>query len=142
MRSDAHNELQDQIRDYYISMGWIAIKEHCLRGKKIDVLAQELVSKRTIANEIELSPRHAVENIIKDLDAGCNEVRVFAISPSVLGQIQNKAKKSLDREILLKVTFYLAEDIIPLKQQKHIQNKAEFNPEEIRNKPGGLNPPK
>jgi hypothetical protein len=108
MRSDMHNELQDQVRDYYISKGWIAIKEHCLRGKKIDVLAQHIKSKYIIGIEIELSAKHSVDNIVRDLEERSK-------------QIEEKVKKQLNNSLLEKVTLHIADEFIP-----HLNEKAHF----------------
>jgi hypothetical protein len=121
MRSDMHNELQDQVRDYYISKGWIAIKEHCLRGKKIDVLAQHIKSKYIIGIEIELSAKHSVDNIVRDLEAGCDEVKIISTSGKRSKQIEEKVKKQLNNSLLEKVTFHIADEFIP-----HLNEKAHF----------------
>ena len=67
MRSNMHNVLQDFLIRHYRALGLIAMKEYCINGKKIDVLSQDVLNKRLIANEIELSPKHAIHNIRKDL---------------------------------------------------------------------------
>ena len=118
MRSDAHNALQDWLIELYRARGLIAIKEYYMNGKKIDVLSQDILSRHTVANEIEFSPKHAVENIVRDLQAGCDQVRVFAVNTSVLTQIQNKAMRVLDNETLSKVAFYLIDDFFPIKTTK------------------------
>lgn len=130
MRSDIHNELQDSVEDFYKKKGWIAIKEHCINGKKVDVLAQDIKTKYTIANEIQLSPKHALENILLDFRAGCNEVRIISISKAVSRHIEAKVSRELDKGLLKKTKFYVGEEFIPhLDNNKIQQNKAEFNAE-------------
>ena len=118
MRSDIHNRLQDQLIIYYRSLGHIAMKEYFINGKKIDVLNWDGSNKLIIGNEIELSPKHGVDNIIRDLQAGCDEVRVFALNPTVLTQIKNNALRALDSETLSKVDFYLIKDFFQLNTTK------------------------
>ena len=113
MRSKAHNNLQDIIKDLYQAAGWIAIKEHCVEGKKIDVLAQNLETKRTIANEVQLTTKHYKENILLDLRVGCDEVWIISINKKVSDWIENKALKELDKRLLAKVRFLTIEDFIP-----------------------------
>ncbi len=113
MRSDAHNEMQDDIKDYFQSIGWIAIKEHCINGKKIDVLAQNIKTRYTIANEVQMSAKHAVENVIRDLSVGCDEVRIISINQKISDRIEKKALRELNKSLLKKVRFQVKEDFIP-----------------------------
>ena len=130
MRSDAHNELQDIVKDHFQAKGWIAIKEHCINGKKIDVLAQDKKTKYTIANEIQITSNHYKENILLDLKAGCNEVRIISINKKVSEQIERGAAKELDEEVFRKVRFQVKEEFIPHLNNNNIMlHKAEFNAE-------------
>ena len=113
MRSNAHNNFQDIIKDRYQAAGWIAIKEHCVAGKKIDVLAQNPETKHTIANEVQLTPKHYKENILLDFKVGCDEVWIISINKKVSSRIENKALKELDKRLLPKVRFLTIEDFIP-----------------------------
>lgn len=113
MRSDAHNELQDVIKDHFQAMGWIAIKEHCVDGKKIDVLVQNIKTRYTIANEVQLTVKHALENIIRDLKVGCDEVRIISINQKISDRIERRAHRELNRSQLQKVRFQVKEDFIP-----------------------------
>jgi hypothetical protein len=130
MRSKTHSDLQDTVLDHFQAIGWIAIKEHSVRGKKVDVLVQNRALKYTIAIEVQLTPKHYKENILSDLSLGCNEVWIVSISKKVSDRIEIKASEELDKELFRKVRFLTKEDLIPhLKQQQIIQNKAEFNAE-------------
>lgn len=113
MKSNDHKEAQKTIRDYYISIGWIAIIEHYIKGKKIDVLCQNIKTKRTIANEIQLTSRHFLENIQLDFKAGCDEVAIICIDNSILEEIKRKAQVSLDKNLLGKIRFQHIEEFIP-----------------------------
>jgi hypothetical protein len=117
MKSINHKEAQETIRDYYLSLGCIAIIEHYLNGKKIDVLVQDIKTKHTLANEVQLTSKHFLENIQLDLKAGCNEVAIICLEYSVLEGIKRKAKTSLDKNLLNKIRFQHIEEFIP-----HLRN--------------------
>ena len=141
MRSETHNLLQDSVKKYYMEMGMIAIKEHCVKGKKIDVLVQDIKTKFTIANEIQMGFKHAIENILLDLEVGCDEVRIISVSKRVSEHIKERALKELGEDLLKKVKFHVADELFPHLKIKEIKkNKAEFNPEiypEENNQEGG-----
>ena len=112
MKSDSHKKLQKIVRDYYRQQGWIAIIEAFVRGKKIDVLSQNVKTKYTIANEIQLSPQHFLENIHLDVRAGCDEVKIICIDKTVLEKIRKKTFQALDEKLLEKIKFQLIEEFI------------------------------
>lgn len=118
MKSNEHKESQKAIRDYYIGIGWIAFIEHYIRGKKIDVLAQDIKTKRTVANEIQLTARHFLENIHLDFKVGCDEVIIICTDNTTLEEVKRKAHISLDKILLGKTRFQLMQDFIP-----HLNNK-------------------
>ena len=130
MKSDTHKKLQEIVKGYYAEKGWIAIIEQCIKGKKIDVLVQEIKSKHTIANEIQLSPKHSLENIQLDLKVGCDEVRIIAENNAVLVKIKEEILRRLEKELFEKVKFQIIEEFIPSKKQQNKKNKAEFNMED------------
>jgi hypothetical protein len=113
MKSAKHRTFQRLVSSYFKRIGWLATIEHCLNGKKIDVLAQNMETKFIIANEIELTPRHCLTNIERDLEVGCNGVAIICPKLSVLEAIKRKAKTSLSRDILNKVRFQLITEFIP-----------------------------
>jgi len=113
MKSNDHKEAQKTIMDYYLSIGWIAIIEHYIKGKKIDVLAQNIKTKHTIANEIQLASRHFLENIQLDFNVGCDEVAIICIDDSTLEEIKRKAQASLDKNLFGKTRFQHIEEFIP-----------------------------
>lgn len=130
MKSDKHKEAQEIVRDYYRQKGWIAIVEAFVRNKKIDVLSQDISTKHTIANEIQLSAKHFIENIQLDFEAGCNEVSIICIDKKILEKIKKKTLQELNQEFLGKIKFQLIEEFIPLQTNiKNNRNKAELNPE-------------
>lgn len=113
MKSARHKELQDIISDYYRRAGWVSIVEHEIGGKKIDVLAQNIKTKYIIANEVELTPRHCLENIRLDIKAGCNEVVIVCENSETLEAIRQKAQTNLDKNTLVKVKFRYIKEFIP-----------------------------
>ena len=112
MKSNSHKRLQEIVRDYYRQKGWIAIIEGFVKGKKIDVLSQNIKTKYTIANEIQLSPQHFLENIRLDFKAGCDEVKIICIDKTVLERIRKKTFQELNKELLEKIRFQLIEKFI------------------------------
>ena len=129
MKSARHKELQTIIKNYYKGLGWLSIEEHSIKGKRIDVLAQNINTKHVIANEIELSPKHCLENITIDLRVGCNEVIIICESRKTLEGIKQKATANLGRNILSKVSFRLISEFIPLINNIKQKNTGEFNAE-------------
>ena len=112
MKSDSHKKLQEIVRDYYRQQGQIALIEEFVRGKKIDVLSQNVKNKYTIANEIQLSPQHFLENIRLDFRAGCDEVKIICADKTVLEKIRKKTSQELGKELLEKIKFQLIEEFI------------------------------
>ncbi len=119
MKSDTHKNLQEIIGDHYRTKGWIAITEQCINGKKIDVLAQDIKTKRIIANEVQLASKHFIENILLDFKAGCNEVRIISANKTVLEEMKQKASKKLDKNLLGKIKFQLIEEFIPYSNNRN-----------------------
>ena len=132
MKSARHKTSQKIVNRCYKRRGWLSTIEHYIKGKKIDVLAQNIKTKYIIANEIELTPRHCLENIKIDLGVGCNEVVIICEDPTVLEAIRRKARKSLVKNILSKVSFRLIDEFIPHLNSginSRSRNMREFNTE-------------
>ncbi len=125
MKSDSHKKLQEIVRDFYRQQGQIAIIEAFVRGKKIDILSQNIKTKYTIANEIQLSPQHFLENIRLDFRVGCDEVKIICADKTVLEKIRKKTFQELNKELLGKTKFQLIEEFIPLETIR-----AEENPKQ------------
>ena len=113
MRSKVHNDIQDSIKEQSQTEGWIAIKEHFVKGKKIDVLLQNIRTRQTIAAEVQMTYRHALENIVFDLGVGCGEVWIISKNKKVSDRIERRAGTELNLSILEKVRFLVMEDFIP-----------------------------
>ncbi len=119
MRSEIHNDIQDSIKAQAQVADWIAIKEHYIKGKKIDVLLQSKRTRHTIAAEVQLTERHAVENIILDLSVGCDKVWIISINKKISNRIERRASRKLNMFVLEKVRFLVLDDFIPnLKNNK------------------------
>lgn len=118
MKSADHKDSQKTVRDYFRRIGWIAITEYCVNGKKVDVLAQNIETKKTIAFEIQLTSKHFLENIKLDLKAGCNEVVIVCLDVSTLEEIRKKSQTSLDKNLLGKIRFQHIEEFIPHSRSK------------------------
>lgn len=120
MKSDAHKRAQEIIRDYYLSKtGWVIFTEHFVNGKKrVDVLAQEIKTKRTIGLEIQTSFKHTLENIRLDLGVcGCHEVVIVCLDIATLKEVRRRTMAGLDKNLIGKVKFHLLEQYIP-----HVNN--------------------
>jgi len=113
MLSEEHNLVQDFIKEQFQARGWIAIKEHYIRGKKVDVLAQNKVTRFTVACEVQCTTKHYKENILLDFRAGCDEVWIISIFQKLSGHIEKKAHKELDASTLRKVRFLSVNEFIP-----------------------------
>lgn len=113
MKSTDHKEAEKTIRDYYRAIGWIAIIEYYINGKKVDVLAQNIKTRHTIANEIQLAPKYFLENIQLDFKAGCDEVVIICVDDSTLEEIKRKSRSGLDKNLLGKTRFQHIREFIP-----------------------------
>ncbi len=126
MKSSTHNRDQDSIIEHARTEDWIAIKEHYLNGKKIDVLLQNKRTRHTIAAEVQVTYNHGVENIILDLMAGCDEVWIISTNKKVSDRIERRAHRELDINILGKARFLVINEFIPNLKQQQIGHKAEL----------------
>jgi hypothetical protein len=118
MRSNIHNKIQDTIKERSQAKGWIAIKEHYVNGKKIDVLLQNIRTRHTIAAEVQLTYRHTLENVFLDFRAGCDEVWIISINKKISDRIERKARVELNSSVLEKVRFLIMEEFIPNLEKK------------------------
>jgi hypothetical protein len=97
-------------------------EEYDVKGKQIDVLAQDIKTKYIIANEVELSARHCLENIKRDLKVGCNEVVIICEDGTTLETIKQKTRLNLDKNMLCKVRYRIIRDFVP---HARIRNNTE-----------------
>ncbi len=104
-----HKRSQRLLADYFINQGKIATIEAYI-GKNVDVLIND--KDKTIAIEIQLSPKHCLQ-IKKDFDLGCDEVWIVCDSAIVLNNIKNQVKNFLDNTLFEKTKFYLLNTFFP-----------------------------
>ena len=95
-----HQFWQHTIRTFYRNMGYDAEIEKRLGNKNVDVGVQ--IENKKIAVEIELSPDHLIQNIEKDLEAGCDEV-IIAVSSKKTAVTYKKKITEHDKKLLTKV---------------------------------------
>ena len=97
-----HQFWQHTIRTYYRNrnMGCDAEIEKRIGNKNVDVGVQ--IENKKIAVEIELSPDHLIQNIEKDLEAGCDEV-IIAVSSKKTAETYKKKITEHDEKLLSKV---------------------------------------
>jgi hypothetical protein len=67
---------------------------------------------RKVAVEIELSPDHLIENITKDLEAGCEFVIIVTTSKTTANNYKAKIRQQLDKDILNKIEFRTLTDFL------------------------------
>ena len=106
-----HQRLQRNLAHGLIMQGKNAVIEAFI-GKNVDILVND--SGKIIAIEIQLSTQHCLQNIIRDIRFGCDEVWIACISERVLENIKIKIKQHLDNSLLnKKIKFYLIKDLFP-----------------------------
>jgi len=115
-----HQEFQRHLADYFISQGKIAVVEAFI-GKNVDILLND--ADKTIAVEIQLSPKHCLQ-VKEDFRLGCDEVWIVCESTNILSNIKSKLRHELDKTLYRKTRFYLIEHFLPHKNKK-LQNKTE-----------------
>jgi len=105
-----HQRLQKNLAHGLIMQGKNAVIEAFI-GKNVDILFYD--SGKIIAIEIQLTTQHCLQNIIRDVQFGCDEVWIACISARVLEKIKIKIKQHLDKSLLDKTKLYLIEDLFP-----------------------------
>ncbi len=116
--SEEHKRLQKLVQEHFVSEGKIAIIEAQLGNKKIDVLVQDITSKKITAVEIQLTEKHATENALKDLEAGCDEVLFLCKNEGILEKVKAETIKNIDEQKQDRIQFHKIDGLIPLKNKK------------------------
>lgn len=116
--SEEHKRLQELVREHFVSKGKIAIIEAQLGNKKIDVLVQDIISKKITAVEIQLTEKHTAENALKDLEAGCDEVLFLCKNEGILEKVKAETIKNIDKQKQNRIQFHTIDGLIPLKNKK------------------------
>lgn len=118
--SEEHKRLQKLMKEHYESKGKIAIIEGQLKNKKIDVLVQDLISKKITAVEIQLTEKHAVENALKDFQVGCDEVLFICEDEKILEKVKTKVMEKIDKKKHNRIQYLTINGLIPHKNNKNI----------------------
>jgi hypothetical protein len=81
--------------------------EHSVNGKSVDIA--EIKPDGAIAYEIELAPSHphVAENVLRDLDAGFDEVIIIARNQAGQNEAKDQIYKAIPWEKLQRVKFKL-----------------------------------
>lgn len=105
--STEHVILQNLLADTLRSAGKNAVVEHEVNGKAVDIA--EIRADGASAYEIELEPAHphVAENVLRDLDAGFDEVVVVAKNQAGQNEAKDKIYKAIPWEKLSRVKFKL-----------------------------------
>ena len=111
-----HRNAQGIMRDYYKSMGKIAVIEGFL-GKHIDVLVYDLTTRTMTAVEYQTSKANALRNIFHDCRV-CDEVVIVSSSQRVLDGIRADAKKVFGSAEFEKLSFRLLKEFVPQKLEE------------------------
>ena len=67
---------------------------------------------KQVAVEIELSPDHLIENITKDLEAGCEIIIIATTTKTTAKNYKAKIRQQLDQDILNKIEFKTLTDFM------------------------------
>lgn len=123
-----HQELQKLLADHFMEQGKISVVEAFI-GKNVDILVND--ADKTIAVEIQLSPKHCLQ-IKEDFNLGCDEVWIVCESSNVLDNIKNKVQHELDKTLYRKTKFYLITDFLPYENNKNNRIRRNKIAEESR----------
>jgi len=109
--SPTHVVLQNLIARKMKEQGRIALVEHTVNGKAVDIA--EFQGSRTIAYEIETEANeHVAENVKRDLEAGFDTVVVISQSTALQNEIRDKAYQGVDWTAMTKVEFKLVREFL------------------------------
>jgi hypothetical protein len=104
-----HKFWQHIIASFYRNLGCESEVEKRFGSKNVDVGIQ--IENKKIAVEIELSPDHLIQNVEKDLEAGCDEV-IIAVSSQAKADSYRKKIKEHDEKLLSKVEMKVLSEFL------------------------------
>ena len=104
-----HKFWQHTIKAFYEKQGLKADIEKRLGLKNVDVCVKD--GKNLIAVEVELSPDHLIDNIMKDLDSGCNQVVVCCPNKKMMANYRKRVNEH-DESLLEKIEFRVLSELI------------------------------
>jgi len=104
-----HKFWQHVIKSFYHGLGYGAEIEKRFGIKNVDI-GFEHKGKKT-AVEVELSPDHLIENIQRDLDAGCDEI-IIAVNSKRAIQAYKKKIDYYNKDFLERIEFRVLADFL------------------------------
>lgn len=105
-----HKFWQHTIRKYFEAIGYNPEIEKRYGNKNVDV-GFNMNGKR-VAVEIELSPDHLIENISKDIEAGCDFIIIAASSKTTANNYKAKVREKFSQDIMNKIEFRTLTDFL------------------------------
>jgi len=110
--ASAHVIAQNLLWRKLAEHGANALVEHFMNGKSADVAVIE--ADGTVAYEIELEPAHphVVENVLRDIEAGFDEVIVVTVNQAGQTEAKDKIYKAVPWEKLSRVQFKLFREFL------------------------------
>jgi hypothetical protein len=110
--ASAHVIAQNLLCRKFAEHGANALVEHFMNGKSADVAVIE--ADGTVAYEIELEPAHphVVENVLRDIEAGFDEVIVVTVNQAGQTEAKDKIYKAVPWEKLSRVQFKLFREFL------------------------------
>jgi predicted transcriptional regulator len=105
-----HKFWQNTIKKYLKSMGYNAEIEKRIGTKNVDVGFN--INGKQAAVEIELSPGHLIENVTKDLEAGCDIIIIAVQNKTQVTTYRKKIQKALDGDVLKRIEIRTLTDFL------------------------------
>jgi hypothetical protein len=120
-----HRECQGWMVRVNRSLGTIVVRERMLGNRKlVDVVVYDLKTKKLLGIEVQLSSKHALENIKADFTGGCDHVLIASPYPNVLENIRRTVDSTMPMWIRERVDYFHI-DFIPKKEKNNNKNKPE-----------------
>lgn len=104
-----HKFWQHVIKAFYHGLGYTAEIEKRFGIKNVDVGFEHRGKKTAV--EVELSPDHLIENIQRDLDAGCDEI-IIAVNSKRAIQAYRKKIDYYNKDFLERIEFRVLADFL------------------------------
>lgn len=104
-----HKFWQHTIKNFFESLGYNAEVEKRYGLKNVDVGFE--MSGKKVAVEVELSPDHLIENIQKDLEAGCDIIIIAVPNQRTISSYKKKIP-FYNKSLLDKVEFRVLTDFL------------------------------
>jgi hypothetical protein len=105
-----HKFWQHTIRKYFEDIGYNAEIEKRYGSKNADVGLN--MNGKLVAVEIELSPAHLIENITKDIEAGCDIVIIAVQNKTQTASYRKKLQKAVDGDILKRIEIRILTEFL------------------------------